>query len=250
MIVLPILIYFVDLVFILKKTNNLSTIKNDCNLTMQISGVFGSSLLVYFILLGGVGLMNARRLSVNVIFVKLFFLYFIMFIVLKLINKNLFRNFKFQKYKIVVLCFLVAVLFQICPLNQIKINFNLYCKKESTDTYSLTLIKEFLREVDNLPSNAKLYTGGWWQSPSVTLFLDRKMVNLDYFDSETDNTDPYNSYFIVGAEISGYKIQDLEKKLNANLTKINKIKVDYKRHHCYFDRENVENFAIYTIKFR
>ena len=218
-------------------------------LTMSMAGICGDSLIIYFLLLGGNGLMYSRRHEVNALLVRLFAIY-IVICVCKYFIGSYVREKTYPK--VICLISIIALLFAvplIVSVNSIETNIKIYSDKENEDTYSAQLMKEFLAEINQLPADATLYTAGWWQEPNITLFLERDMHDIyELPDPEAETFD--NSYFIVGSLIHNIYLEDLEMSTNADFVRVDTSEVDYSRYQHPFDRKDIETFAIYKIEKR
>ncbi len=236
MVLAPIMIYFIHMI----------KLKEKCDmglLTMTIGAVGGASLIVYFVLLGGSGLVYARRHEVNEIFIRMFALFSIIYIIYFI--KNNFNEINDGIFEIVIIFLLIVSAFNsIAPINNIISNYYEYRNKLDDDEYAVTLMKEFLNEITDLPEGSKLYTAGWWQEPDVTLFLDKKMNSI-YEVSE--NEDFENAFFIVGNYIHDLSIEDVENILGADLIRVDYSENDYALLDTAFNRNNIERYAIYKI---
>lgn len=193
LIVLPVILYLI--IFFMNTFKRKDILKNATALIFL--GIAGSSLLVYYLLLGGQGLDYPRRLSVNTILVKIFFLTFLLYIMYICMG-----NIRKNKVSFVINCGVVVVIgvsisiLTIFPLSVIKDSCKRYVNKYNSPEYSYGLMQEFLTEVDELPENATLYVNGWWQEPDITLFLGRKMIDINTTNSSTIIKN--NAYLLIG----------------------------------------------------
>lgn len=224
LIILPVVVYIISFIANLMKKDNVLKDK----MAVVFWGMAGSSLPIYYILLGGSGLNYPRRLSVNTILIKIFWLVFWINIAERffgLIKKK--KNLKYEISCIILSAVIIMIaVFTITPLNVIKESINRYVNEYVSPEYSYGLMQEFLREVNDLPEDSTLYVNGWWQEPDVTLFLNRKMTDISTTDSNTIIRD--NSYFLIGQFFTG----DLESIMNSwqiNLEPIDEIEVDFNR---------------------
>lgn len=239
LILSPIIVYTVLFFwkFIMKKT-----IDNKGIYIISIAGVGGASLLVFFILLGGSGLANARRLVVNVLIIKLFACYIIGMLVIIITEMKKFT------IKSILLAFLtVFACILTYPYKEIKTNTLSYLKQEADYAYGTRLMKEFLREVGEIPDKATLYCAGWWQEPNVTLFLDRDMKDINdiIYGKEELSKD---GYFIVGNLIHDIRKSDIQDAVNATLVRVDESNVDYEKYSTSFNRNDFDLYAIYKIE--
>lgn len=225
-----------------------SSKKSTCALpALCFAGLGGSSLLCYFVLFGGRGLVYARRHSVNEVFVKFFFIYFIG--LLFFMSFRWFREKKVSNKTVFLSGFLFcAVLFLFLPSETLKRNLFAYIAKDHEKSYSMCLTEDFLKEISCLPDSATLYCADWWQEPNITLRLDRKMTDINDVISGKKQL-AAESYFIVGQLIDNVEKTDLEQKLKRKFEKINSLTVDYAKYTIPpFDRKDFDCFAIYALK--
>lgn len=107
----------------------------------------------------------------------------------------------------------------------------------------MALMQEFIKEIYALGDEASLYCYGWWQEPNITVFLDRKMTNLEIEVPEKIDYD--NGYFFIGQTFLAGTAEEIEEKLyeslNIELVKIDNIEVDPER------ISNKDTFSIYKI---
>ena len=224
LITIPVVVYVgIFICNILKKKDILKRLT-----AFVFLGIAGSSLLIYYILLGGAGLNYPRRLSVNTIIIKIYWILFLIEIFNVCMKKS--ENQIKLKYlsKVLLACVLLGVIsyLTILPLDVIKDSYKRYTNYYEEPEYSYKLMQKFLKEVNELPEDATLYVNDWWQEPDVTLFLGRKMINLKSVDSNTIRKE--NSYLIVGQ----YFVGDLESiwtDWKINLKEIDKIDVDFEK---------------------
>ena len=214
---------------------------NHDNLTMSISGVTGASLLVYYLFFGGAGLLDRKRLFVNVVCIKVLFVFFLCLLVINTLQMLRQRQGGLRIRAIVQTILIIVSGLLIFPVKFIQANLSDYVQKETDYEYDQKLMFRFLDDVSKLPEDATIYVGCWWQSPQVTIYLDRKMVDMCECTG-----DVANSYFIVGQWINGYSKADVENRLNADLQRVNHIEVDYSRTSCD-SRQDFDLFAIYRL---
>lgn len=239
--VLPVFIWTI-LILNAHKTNRTFSIENNGLKVMTLGGVCGASLIVYFVLLGGSGLVYARRHEVNEFLVRVYAVFFAVVILCK--AKNIIKNNTI--HAAIIICVAIALLFSVIPLNVVKNNCSLYASKECENTYSAELMNQFLDEVDKLPEDAVLYCAGWWQEPDISLFLDRDMISI-YDVIYSDAVLAEKSYFISGNYINDVSIADIEDSLNVHMVKVDTSEVDYEKFVTQFDRKDIDNFAIYRL---
>lgn len=243
----PVIVYAIH---VFAKILNKEIEYSDGALTMSIAGVGGSSLIIYFILLGGSGLVYARRHEVNQIFVRLFIAYvigFIFLIVMELV-KGYYQHNGGTIMNIVILTAIVCIITTLnFPWSKIKNNSISYINKEKEDSYSVQLMKQFLSEVEELPDDSTIYCAGWWQEPYISLYLDRNMQSIYDVTYENIKRDD-NSYFIVGHVIHAVNKSELETIFDIVLVRLDETDVDYDRYSNGFDRQDFDLFAIYKIE--
>ena len=121
-----------------------------------------------------------------------------------------------------------------------------YINKENHPSYELSLMEEFIEEINEIPESATLYCAGWWQEPDVTLFLDREMKNIYDVIDGGEILEDY-SFLIVGNFIDNIKIKDIQDGINASLVRVDTSDVDYNLIYSLFNREDFENYAVYRI---
>lgn len=195
---------------------------------MLYCAIGGASLEVFFVLLGGRGLVYARRHFVNELFVKCFFAYMLGCILYLGINKMMRKNEdKVRKTGLIYLLELLLILVLLVPQTPIYKNCKEYCHKRNADDYDATLMKDFLNEVSRIDDDATLYCYGWWQEPNVTLFLDRKMIDICTINFE--ELDAENGYLIIGRRFDNEDPYKLESMYSIRLEEIDLIDVDYTR---------------------
>ena len=238
-VLLPVTMYLLYLLRYVKKEK----IFSNEHWVMLVLGTGGASLLIYFLLLGGSGLLYARRHSVNALFVKIFSVYLLgqLFV---FVRHNLGDISKRQI--ILSTMFLTLGSFLLFQPQRIYKNFMALFSRENQPSYEQILMEEFLEEINGIPQSATLYCVGWWQEPDITLFLDRKMIDInDVIYGKGNLAD--DSYFIVGNFIDGIKVKDIENGVNASLIRVDTSEVDYNVFNSFFNREDFDNFAIYKI---
>lgn len=211
-------------------------------LSIIYSGVAGSSLLVYFILLGGRGLVYGRRLSVNIFLVRIS-VGFLAIVLVKKIGDRILNNLPAGRKSLICLGagILLAGVFLYHP-RQIISGVKGYFHKLPGKEYETQLMDEFLSEVDALPASAVLYCWGWWQEPNVSLFLERDMTDLK--KTAPEDIDCVNGYLIIGRRFDGQKTETVIEKKNIHLTEVDQITVDYDQMPSY---NSNELYSIYKI---
>lgn len=246
-IIFPAIVYLLRVIFILMKKRALITNARFAGLIY--AGTGGSSLLVYYIILGGDGLSYARRLSVNALFVKLFcyaFAFVCTFYCIKMIIKKTkseeFFNKKIIKRGISLTVLLLSAVTFFNAYNLVKVRY----EGTHVGKYYLGNMKRFLEEVNMLPKQATIYTMGWWQEPNITLFLDRKMTDIN--SVTPDSIDRGNGYFIIGNFYSGFTSTDIEKQWNITLHKINEIVMEKEYQEGFVGDESYSIYKIESIK--
>lgn len=199
MIALPVLAYFYHLISaVIKRDRSL----DNADLSMVTAGICSASLLVFFVLLGGSGLVYARRHAVNELFVRLFAAFFL----LSCLGK---KETDTAKPQIAIKLFAAIMLMLcVCPPGLLAVNAKELTVKKTQPDYDLQMMNEFLSEVDQIDENGNIYCYGWWQEPDVALFLDRKMKDLSAY-----KTGEENAYFIVGRRFDGMSAEDLGLRL-------------------------------------
>lgn len=238
--ILPVVVW---LAMVVRKLLGKAAAANDGLKVMTLSGICGSSLIAFFVLLGGSGLVYARRHEVNQFLVRLYAIFFALVLIAYAIRKI---EVKRQICAVGLLLAAGVTFAATVPIATVKLNYYLYVSKEHENVYPATLMDEFLDEVDQLPEDAVLYCAGWWQEPDVSLYLDRDMK--DIFDIiYAGEALSENGYFIVGNYIDGISKNELEEGLNAKLVRVDTSEIDYDRYVSSFDRRDFDNFAIYKI---
>lgn len=239
MILLPVCVYAIHVFTsgFLKKE-----IFKKYELSIIYSGVAGASLLVYFVLLGGSGLVYARRLSANAFLVR-FSAGFLILIIAKKIGDIVLKSIHSRERTLICIGagFLVSVILVYHP-SQLMVGTKTYFSKLSEKEYEAQLMDEFLAEVYALPDSAVLYCWGWWQEPNVSLFLEREMTDLQKVDVK--DIDRVNGYLIIGRRFDGQKTEKVAEYKNIQLTEIDHIDVNY--NYMYSFNSN-ELYSIYKI---
>lgn len=216
---------------------------NDASHCVILLSLAASSLEIYFVLFGGEGLVYARRHFVNEYLVKNTMLLLVGYAVTWIIGTKSKWPLSIRKTAPVFICTLVA-LFLTFPPQQIVETAKGYLNKQTSDDYELTLMGNFLHDVDSLGADATLYCYGWWQEPNVTLFLnDRKMNDIHLANNA--RLDDGKSYLIIGRRFDHANIDDIKNGWNVNLTKVNSITVDYDRLTPY---NSHDLFSIYKME--
>lgn len=207
---------------------------------MLFAGLGGVSLFVYFVLLGGKGLVYPRRLEVNQIFVRMFWTYLIgkLFFLLSDIIKEKRTDRKVNGKIVINILVMFVVSCLVFPWNQIKENVVALVVKEDEDNIELQQMNNFLNEVEHLEEDAIIYCAGWCQEPNITLQLDREIVDI-YDSIENGKKVEGNSYFVSGQVGAGVRKWDLENLIGAELVRIDSGKLE--------GEEDFERFAIYKI---
>ena len=221
--------------------------------TLCIGGITGDSLMIYFLLFGKSGLMFSKRLIMNQLALKLFFIFLLCYWALylwQLISTQI----KERKFKLLswpasqVILFFLSI-FVICPPEKIIKNYSTYTYKPTDYTYNQKKMMKFLSEIERLTSDGKLYTYGWYQEPNVTLFLNREMTDITKVINGKEKLES-NSYFIVGNMIHHVDRQEIENKLNIKLVKIDEVDLDYEQMHVssmFGDFAGFDLLSIYQI---
>lgn len=214
---------------------------SDKAVTATIAGVSGSSLIIYFILLGRSGLVYSRRHTVNELMVKFFVAYAIeilLFILVDMIKKR--REEKISLVRSTLASLGLISLFPSIQLQNIKTSTIAYLNKTTEDSYELQLMNAFIEQINNLGDDAVLYCGGWWQEPLITLYLDKDMRSI----YNVQRLDHENGYFIVGRRFDRAEVAYFENIWRTTFTEVDSIEVDYNRLYPY---EAYELFSIYKI---
>lgn len=216
-------------------------------LGILLGGLGGSSLIVYFILLGGKGLVYGRRLCVNSFFIRCSVTFF-MGVLIWTFGKRCLECIGKKKglARLLKNAVLLAVVLVICSLvfrkEQMKNNMESYLTRKTEDDYEYQLMQCFLEEVEALPENATLYCNGWWQEPDITLFTDRQMTDIS--SVERSAIDKENGYFLIGRRFDGNHSWKVAKKYKLKLQEVDSIEVDYSRIAGY---NSDELFTIFKI---
>lgn len=235
LIVLPVILYCFWLYLKFRKKEQ----QADNNLyCVVLCGIAASSLEIYYLLFGGSGLMYPRRHFVNEFFVKLVIVVILGRVLIWLSAKPKNKSTD-ARYGILLLAMVMVLVF---PYLKIKDSIKSYWYKKQSDDYELIYMKELLAEVDELGPDAVLFSYGWWQEPDVTLFLDRKLTDIQ--DVDIDQLDYNNSYFIVGRRFDCKSTDLIKQYFHIELEEIDNIDVDYEK--CYGHNSN-ELFSIYRI---
>ncbi len=194
-------------------------------------GVAGSSLLIYYLLFGGAGLNYPRRLSVNSLLVRISCAFIIVNLIIVLVPflkkmRNSRFHFKYRGYYLAgITLFAVMSCTWLFPSNTIVDSKHRYLEKKHTKDYDVKLMEQFLSEIDNLPKDAVIYVNGWWQEPNITLYLERKMVDIHSVDANTISRD--NAYFIVGRRFDNELINEVKQQWEIEMHEIDNIMVNY-----------------------
>lgn len=192
---------------------------------ISILGTSASSLLLYFLFLGGSGLNYARRLSVNSLIVRLSSVTILFVCVLKL-TKHIDNNYKVLGMKKIIYCVLeLGLVFITVPKCFITSFYERSINKYEAEKYESECINEFLNEVNELPKDAVLYVAYWWQEPYVTLYLDREMV--DIWNVEPEDVKKENAYFLVGRRFDYETVEYVSNLKNINMVPVDNIEVQY-----------------------
>lgn len=215
-------------------------------LGILLGGLGGSSLIVYFIFLGGKGLVYGRRLCVNSFFIRCSVTFFVGVLIWTFGKSCLECIGKKGLARLLKNGVLLAAAFVICSLvfgkEQMKNNMESYLTRKTEDDYEYQLMQCFLEEVEALPENATLYCNGWWQEPDITLFTDRKMTDIS--SVEKSAIDKENGYFLIGRRFDGRHSWKVAKKYKLKLQEVDNIEVDYSRIAGY---NSDELFTIFKI---
>lgn len=243
LLAIPVTLYLVHVSrCLLRKKDNMP----DGMTAAVMAGVSGSSLPVYFILLGGKGLMYDRRHAVNQLMVKFFVAYAVAVLVLAIFSMaeeyrkagggGASRGGEKEKAgavpgagRIAAAVFCLLLFLPAFPPKTIKEYTVSYIEKSHEDSYEQKLMKEFLREIRELGDDAVLYCGGWWQEPNVSLYLNRDMVSI----ANVSDIDRENGYFIVGRRFDGANLDYYANIWRAEFEEVDSIEVDYSRLYSY-----------------
>ena len=247
-ILIPVIIYcFVFIKSLFSKTRIILK-KNYYFYDMILFGVATASLLVFFILLGGSGLMYARRHIVNSFSLKIVFVFLILELSYYIYNKILLRinSCKIRKFICIVVSF--CLLLSVFSISNLKYNFISMQSKEYKDDYRKILYKELRKTIDKLDGDVYFYTAGWWQEPNITLdYPKTRMISI--FDVAYSGVEFMgNDYFLVGCNIDGIQKSDIEDLLDVKLVRVNDNIIDYSKDLSRFNRMDFELFSIYKIE--
>lgn len=213
-------------------------------ITLLMGGLGGASLEVYFLLLGGGGLVYSRRHIVNVLFVKCLIVFVEGLFVYQIVD--FFRKKYNDRTKGLLLTIAkIAVVFFSLIVFHTTVYYNVknYITVTKEDSYELKLMHDFLIDVDHINDSATLYCYGWWQEPNVTLFLERIMVDISQVTPE--DIDTQEGYLIIGRRLDNWNRTMLEENLGVSLHKINDIYVNYDKLNSY---NSDMLFSIYKIE--
>lgn len=245
MIILAVILYIAIFIKLYKRE-----VINGSLHTMCIAGITADSLLVYFLLFGKSGLLFAKRLIMNTLCLKLLFVFLVCSLAIslwQLSNKKSSNKLSRLSIRTLVLICSLGILF---PVNKVIKNYSIYSYKPTDYSYNQKKMTEFLTEIEKIPTNATLYTYGWYQEPNVTLFLNREMKDITKVLNREETLIP-NGYFLVGNMIHKVNRQELEKELNVSLEKIDSIQLDYEKLHVssmFGDFSGFDLLSIYKIK--
>ena len=211
-------------------------------------GIAGDSLIAFFLLLGGNGLMYARRHIVNSFSVKITFIFIILYIIY-------FASFKLRKTgisrrvnKFVCVVIGIILLSTVFPMYHLKNNFVDMNQKSYHPDYRMVLMNELEETINKLDGEFVLYTAGWWQEPNITLdYPNVKMISI--FDVAYNGYQlAGNDYFLVGSVIDNISTSDIENLLHIKLTRVNQNVIDYSQDLNRFNRMDFDLFSIYRIE--
>ncbi len=236
-ILLPCVLYLLLLIYRFRKKE----LKNKINTMLYcvaLWGVAASSLEIFYLLFGGEGLMNERRHSVNELFVKIVALVLIGHGIIWILSLFAKKN---KCFSYIAIALIIVVALTAPPFKLYKRGMR-YIDKKTVDDYDKKLMNEFLAEVDELPSDARLYCYGWWQEPNVTLFLDRDMRDIESIDCEEETID--GGYLLIGRRFDNHNIREVEERFDIELEKVNNLDVDYD---AFYTFNAEELFSIYMI---
>ena len=205
LIFLPVLIYGILLVYIILKKGNASPE----SLSLAILGTAASSLEVFFLLLGGKGLIFPRRHFANA-YIEMMCAWIILVVAVFLIWKYVKKHKSVFGY-IGVVAISAVLIYMSCPFGFMNDSFGLYIKKQGEDENTLKLMKQLITEIDSLGEDTYLYTYAWWQEPNVTLFLDKTMKDINQVSVEA--IDFEKSYFIIGQYFYGVNFEDFSEQM-------------------------------------
>lgn len=205
LIFLPVLIYGILLVYIILKKGNASPE----SLSLVILGTAASSLEVFFLLLGGKGLIFPRRHFANA-YIEMMCAWIILVVAVFLIWKYVKKHKSVFGY-IGVVAISAVLICMSCPFGFMNDSFGLYIKKQGEDENKLKLMKQLITEIDSLGEDTYLYTYAWWQEPNVTLFLDKTMKDINQVSVEA--IDFEKSYFIIGQYFYGVNFEDFSEQM-------------------------------------
>ncbi len=236
---LPVLVYFFYVAQCLLRKKEV----DEKFSVIRFAGLGGASLLWYFLFFGGRGLIYARRHSVNAMFIKLAFVWFLGFLIFMVLKLNRERQFSPQK-KVFSAVLIISLFYLFVPFGRFKSMASKFIDKENSEPELMQLTKGFINKVSLLPENAELYCYSWWQEPIVTLYLDRVIFDISE-GMKAENQG--ESYFIVGRLIHGITKKELEQKLGKKLVKIDG--VDFTKYaNPYYSVEDLDLCSIYKIE--
>lgn len=204
LIVLPVLMYGILLVYIMVKKKSVPPE----TLTIAIMGTAGASLEVFFLLLGGRGLIFTRRHFINA-YIVMTCVWIVLVVAIFLIWKYAKKCMGILGY-ICILIIVAIVFYTSCPFDFINDSIGLYTINKE-DENSLTLMKQLMVEIDSLGDDISLYSYAWWQEPNVTLFLDKTMKDINQTSVET--IDFEKSYFIIGQYFYGVNFEEFSEQM-------------------------------------
>ena len=226
---LPVLLYFIRLCVIFIHSIIVKTfLESPGCLTMLICGLSGASLMVYFLLFGGRGLAYARRHAVNEMLVRIFGFYLLSVAIFYVYDYISNQKTKLSKQILVS----VVIILSICIFEIYQFTISLYRFKNSyisninNNIYLSGIMKEYLEDIAELPSDAMLFCYGWWQEPCVTLYCDREMYDIKALENGSVHFSEEN-YFLVGQAINDVDVDKIENALGRKIRKVNRELVDY-----------------------
>ena len=189
LIFMPFIIYSIQLIKITRD------VKNKLNENIVDISFAASSLLIYYLLRAPSGLNNIRRISVNTVIIRIFFIYLVFSLVVYIFTS------KKKKYILYTIIISLISMYIVFPFKYIKKSFDTYFGKYTQETNRKKNMEIFLKKISNLPEDAKIYVLVWWQEPNITLFLNREQININRLLDRNNITDDIinsDNYLVIG----------------------------------------------------
>ena len=232
---LPVLLYACNFIRRILNKKEIFSTETNC---LLFTGVASASLLVFFLLLGGNGLMYARRLIVNSFLLKI-----VGFILMTRYLTYLKQKKKSKKTMMIGTIFLLLLMMASPKLIE---NGGDLLQKESEDTYEKQLMNNLIEDIKEYDKQGIVYVADWWQEPNITLFLpDYKMYNV--YEKEFQNDDSEIRYFVVGSVMDQLEIKDIEDATNTKLERVSQTQIDYTQDIEQFDRKDLDLYSLYKM---